>query len=191
VSLKTPGFVLVVGRDDDNDVLPDAFGCYIGAHYPIEIEVGTSWRDALAEEMARANALEDLLASLGYEASYYDDVEQLPDDVESLTVNGEAWELADAVTGAWTPPAPHPTGPKAVFDAIAAKGGDVLLLPVKLQEMRMWAGEQNSLAVQLRVLALCDALEDCGRAAHDAQRLIADLELRVKEFQHELNHGGR
>lgn len=94
MSKATPGLVLVVGRDDGNDALPDAFGCYIAASHPIEIEEGTSWRDALAEETARANALEDLLASLGHEVSYYDDVENLPDEVQTLTVNGEAWELA-------------------------------------------------------------------------------------------------
>jgi len=90
----TKGLALIVGRKDGDEPLPDAFGCYIGPSHPIEVEEGTSWRDALADETARANALEDLLGSLGYEVSYYDDVTNLPDEVQTLTVNGEAWELA-------------------------------------------------------------------------------------------------
>lgn len=90
----TKGLVLVVGHTGDaSGFMPDAFGYYVGPSHPIEVEQGTSWRDALAEETARANALEDLLASLGYEVFYYDNAEQLPDEVETLTVNGAAWDL--------------------------------------------------------------------------------------------------
>ena len=66
---------------------------------------------------------------------------------------------------------------------------DVILLPVKLQEMRVWAGEQSD-AVRVRVLALCDALEDCGRgvlgaqtAVIDAQRLLRDLRADVERLR--------
>lgn len=91
-----PGLCLAVLRQgDDAHAFPDAFGCYIGKSDPIEVPEGLSWRDAVAEERARANALEDLLASLGYEVAYYDTVAELAefDDVETLTVNGESWDL--------------------------------------------------------------------------------------------------
>jgi len=91
--MRAKGLVLVVGRKDGDAILPDAFGCYIGPNTPVEVEEGTSWRDALADETARANALEDLLASLGVEVQYHDDVVQLPDGVQTLAVNGEAWEI--------------------------------------------------------------------------------------------------
>lgn len=91
--MRTHGLVLVVGRDDAGDVIPDAFGCYLGPSVPVEVEEGVSWRDALAHETARANALEDLLGSLGIEVGYYDDVEAMPDEVDTLAVNGEPWEL--------------------------------------------------------------------------------------------------
>ncbi len=93
MSKTTRGLALVVGRDCNGDPLPDAFGCYIGPHVAIEVEQGTSWRDALADETARANALEDLLGSLGYEVNYFTDVAQLPDEVQTLAVNGEPWDL--------------------------------------------------------------------------------------------------
>lgn len=95
MSNTTPGLVLVTLRRDGDDgiVMPDAFGCYIGPSHPIEVEEGVSWRDALADETARANALEDALASLGVEVHYYDDVEQLPDEVQTLAVNDESWEI--------------------------------------------------------------------------------------------------
>jgi hypothetical protein len=59
--------------------------------------------------------------------------------------------------------------------------------------MREWASEQRP-TVRERVLLMCDALEECGLAVLDAQRRVADLKLRVEEFQHELDHlvdGGR
>lgn len=92
---KTKPVIVVLCKDnaDSDDILPDAFGCYIGPNEPIEVEEGVSWRDALAEESARVNALEDALASLGYEVSYHYDVEGLPDEVETLTVNDEPWDL--------------------------------------------------------------------------------------------------
>lgn len=85
--------VLVALHKNGDEILPDAFGCYIGPSVPIEAEQGTSWRDALASETARANALEDALGSLGIEVHYYDDVEQLPDEVRTLSVNNEPWDL--------------------------------------------------------------------------------------------------
>ncbi len=44
---------------------------------------------------------------------------------------------------------------------------DEVLLPPKLLEMRIWASEQRH-DVRIRVLALCDALEDCGMAVYEA-----------------------
>lgn len=64
---------------------------------------------------------------------------------------------------------------------------DDVILPPKLLEMRQWASEQRA-DVRLNVLLLCDALEECGRAVLDAQRRVADLRMRVEEFQHELDH---
>lgn len=93
MSKTTAGLVLVTLRKDGDAILPDAFGCYIGPSHPIEVEEGVSWRDALADETARANALEDALASLGVEVHYYDDVEELPDEVQTLAVNDEPWEI--------------------------------------------------------------------------------------------------
>jgi len=92
--MKTPGLVLVVA-EKDGLILQDSHGTYIGPHEPIEIPEGMSWRDAVAEERARANALEDLLGSLGCEVSYYDDVSELPDEVQTLAVNQESWSLRD------------------------------------------------------------------------------------------------
>jgi hypothetical protein len=90
------GLVLVVLRTKrDEDILPDAFGCYIGPSVPIEVDQGTSWRDALADETARANALEDAIGHLGYEIHYYDNVAQLPDEVQTLAVNDEPWEIRE------------------------------------------------------------------------------------------------
>lgn len=92
-----PGLVIVVLRKDGDQMLPDAFGTYIGPHEPIEIPEGMSWRDAVADETARANALEEALASLGYDVAYYDDVAEVAayDEVQTLTVNGEPWDLRD------------------------------------------------------------------------------------------------
>lgn len=90
---QTKGLILVALRKDGDEILPDAFGCYIGPNHPIEVEPGVSWRDAVANETARANALEDALASVGYEVHYYDSVDQLPEEVQTLAVNDEPWDL--------------------------------------------------------------------------------------------------
>lgn len=96
---KDPGLVLVAVRHEESgNYLPDAFGCYIGRHSPVEVPEGVSWRDALAGEMARANALEDVLESLGYDVSYFETVSQLAeeaDGIETLCVNGEPWDLPE------------------------------------------------------------------------------------------------
>jgi len=90
----TPGLVLVVGRMDGK-VMVDAFGGYIPRSQPIEVTEGVSWRDALAEESARANALEDLLASIGVEVEYHFDAAAVAarGEVQTLTVNDQPWEL--------------------------------------------------------------------------------------------------
>lgn len=91
---KAGALALVVIRNGKGAPLPDAFGCFIGPHQPIEVEEGVSWRDALADALARGNALEDALGSLGYEVEYHDgDVTELPDEVQTLTVNGEPWDF--------------------------------------------------------------------------------------------------
>jgi hypothetical protein len=87
---------IVVLRSTDSGLnLPDAFGCYVGRSEPIEVEEGRSWRDALADAHATINALEDALASLGYEAAYCETPDEAAeqDGVESLTVNDEPWAL--------------------------------------------------------------------------------------------------
>lgn len=91
----TPGLCLVVlrGPGDSDHIHRDAVGCYIGPSHPIEVEQGTSWRDALAQETARANALEDALAAVGWAVQYHLSVEDLPDEVQTLAVNDEPWEL--------------------------------------------------------------------------------------------------
>lgn len=71
---------------------------------------------------------------------------------------------------------------------------DEVLLPVKLVEMRQWASEQSSPEVRRRVILLCDAVEECGLAVHNAQVRVEGLKRRIEEFQHELDHlvdGGR
>lgn len=93
------GLALVVIYDADGEhVFPDAVGCYIGPSTPIEVEQGVSWRDALADEMAKVAALEAALESLGYEVAHFHDVVELKrtyPDVQNLIVNGEPWDLED------------------------------------------------------------------------------------------------
>lgn len=96
VGLPEHGLALVVLRKDGGaEAEPDAFGCYIGPSVPIEVDEGVSWRDALAHEMAKVAALEDVLASLGYEAHFCASTYEVAafDDVQSLTVNGQPWDL--------------------------------------------------------------------------------------------------
>lgn len=78
--------------------LKDAFGAYIGGHTVLEIPQGISTRDYLAELEAKVLALEASLEALGYEVHYPNDVESLRRDYEAqtLTVNGEPWDLEGA-----------------------------------------------------------------------------------------------
>lgn len=75
-------------------VMPVAVGGYIGRSKPIEVPEGVSWRDALAEALATVSALEDALASVGYDTAYPRSVEEVAEaGASSLLVNGEPWDL--------------------------------------------------------------------------------------------------
>lgn len=86
---------MVVVLDANGHACPDAYGAYIGPSVELMPEPGESWRDALAWETARGNALEDILAASGYEVAYCPTVERVAEykDVENLTVNEEPWSL--------------------------------------------------------------------------------------------------
>jgi hypothetical protein len=56
------------------------------------------------------------------------------------------------------------------------------ILPAKLQDMRQWASEQGP-DVRERVLLLCDALEDCGNAAYDAQAAMRLAQSALAELR--------
>jgi len=61
-----------------------------------------------------------------------------------------------------------------------AMSDPTLLLPSRLQEMRVWASEQGP-DVRIRVIALCDALEDCGKVACEAAKAVREAQALVDE----------
>lgn len=65
------------------------------------------------------------------------------------------------------------------------KPEDVRIVPLRLLEMRQWAGEQRP-DIRDRVLLLCDALEDAARVIYEAQLIVANAQRDVETIKKRL-----